>query len=254
MSDVVDRSKTEASLAREISKISAPALRKLITALGDPPSLNNVPDSFWKDYSAGMRAALETRLQEIYVAQAHTMADEHDISASVTWDLINQDGADWASAYSFELVKGITETTKTGLQDIISTAIEKAQPLSEVRAAIEPLFGPDRMSVIATTELTRAAGEGEMATVAQMAKQGVTMVPVWMDREDGIVCKDICDPLNDVTGEMIDGEWQFLNPLDGEYYTFPGHPSCRCALGWEFATADDEAAAKTIKWSKIHYG
>jgi hypothetical protein len=235
LSDVANRDRLEAALAQQLAKISTPALRKLITALGSPPSLNNVPDSFWSAYSADLRATLETSLADIYVAQAHTMATEHGITTSVSWDLINQDAADWARAYSFELVKEHTDYTVSRLQDIISTGIEKAQPLSEIQAAVGAVFGADRMAVIATTELTRAAAEGEIAVVAQMADAGVGMVPIWMTREDRDVCKEICAPLNGVRGEMIDGVWQFLNPDDGEYYTIPAHPNDRCSLGWEFA-------------------
>lgn len=224
MSDVANRDRTEAALARELAKISAPALRKLLAALGQPPSLNNVPDSFWANYSADLRAVLETTLQDIYTAQVHTMATEHDITASVNWNLVNKDAADWARAYSYELVKGITDTTTTALQDIISKAIEQAQPLSEIQANIEPLFGADRAATIATTELTRAASESEASVVSQMAEQGVVMRAIWLSRNDEITCP-ICgdDGLN---GIVADADNQFQS-RDGDTYDLPpAHPNC----------------------------
>ena len=229
MSDIINRDRTEAALAREIAKISAPALRKLLAALGSPPSLNNVPDAFWVSYSASLRATLETALQTIYSDQAQTLATEHSITASVNWNLINTDAAEWARAYSYELVKGIQSTTTSALQDIISKAIETAQPIEAVRAAIESLFGSDRAAMIATTELTRAAAEGEAATVAQLADNGVVMVGIWVTREDEIVC-DICGALNNK--RQSDGAFE----ADGETYDMPpAHPNCRCSIGWEFA-------------------
>lgn len=230
MSDVANRDRTESALAREIAKISAPALRKLLAALGSPPSLNNVPDAFWASYSASLRATLETALQTIYTDQAQTLATEHDITASVNWSLINTDAAEWANRYSYELVRGITATTKEALQTIIKDAIEQAQPLSDIRAAIEPLFGADRAAVIATTELTRSASEGEASVVAQLADNGVVMVGIWMTREDEIVC-EICGALNNK--RQNDGMFE----ADGETYDMPpAHPNCRCAVGWEFAS------------------
>lgn len=236
MSDITNRNRIESALAREIAKINAPALRKLITALGDPPSLNNVPDSFWTNYSAEMRAVLNTMLQQIYVTQAETMASEHGITASVNWNQINQDAADWASGYSFELVKGINETTTSALQSIISKGIEQTQTVGEITAAIRDslLFSPERASMIATTELTRAAAEGEAATVAQIADNGIALVPIWMNREDNLVCP-VCLSLDGVTGEMVNGAWSFHCNYNGEDYGLPpdSHPNCRCAIGWK---------------------
>lgn len=233
MSDVPNRSRIEATLAREIAKISAPALRKLLAALGDPPSLNNVPDSFWRDYEAELRAVLSDALQAIYADQAQTMAREASLTASVNWNQVNQVAADWAQGYSFELVKGIEQTTQAALQTIISKGIEQTLPLSEIRMSIEQvagqLFGPDRAAVIATTELTRAAAEGEAATVAQLADAGVNMTGIWMTREDEIVC-DVCGALDGKrqTGGMFEA--------DGEFYDMPpAHPNCRCSIGWEMA-------------------
>jgi len=218
MAELADRDKLEASLARELAKLAAPQVGKLIAALGDPPKLSNVSDSFWKDYGADLKAALSTALTKVYIQQAQGLVDQ--ASADVNWDQINQDAADWASAYSFELVKGITDTTKESLQGIVKDAIEQSQPLEDVRAAIEPLFGPSRAATIATTELTRAASEGESAVVDTLKDQGVDMVGTWMTREDELVCP-IC---GDLDGTEVDPD-----------NLPPAHPNCRCSVGWEIA-------------------
>ena len=222
MPELANRDKLESSLARELAKIGGANVRKLLSELGSPPSLSNVSDTFWTRYGAQLTSALNTALQAAYLQQAQVMMDE--TSVGVDWAQVNQAAADWAHTYTFDLVKGINQHTQDALQTVISKAIEQAQPLEVVRANIEAiapqLFGPVRAATIATTELTRAAAQGEAGTVAQIMAQGVTMNAVWHTREDEKVCP--------VCGDL-DGQTVAADALP------PAHPNCRCSVGWVMA-------------------
>ena len=72
--------------------------------------------------------------------------------------------------------------------------------------------------MIARTEVTRAAVEGERALVKEtndiVSQHGIDpMVPIWQTRNDEIVCP-ICGPKHNK--EIKDGEYP------------PAHPRCRC--------------------------
>jgi len=84
------------------------------------------------------------------------------------------------------------------------------------------MFGAERAEIIAITETTRAAVEGERGVIAELEQHGIRMYPVWMTRNDELVCP-ICAPRN---GKPI----QPGNETNGEYP--PAHPRCRCGVGW----------------------
>ena len=167
---------------------------------------------------------------KVYLQQAEEMLNQ--TSAGIDWALVNKDAAAWASRYTFDLVKDVTEHTRDSLQSIISGAITNSLPLEQVRAQIEPLFGPVRAESIATTELTRAASQAEAETVARLKEQDVKMVPTWYTRDDEKVCP-VCGGLYEQVGELVNGEWQFTHPDTNDVYGLPpAHPRCRCSPAW----------------------
>jgi SPP1 gp7 family putative phage head morphogenesis protein len=230
MADLVNRDKLEADLARELAKTGGTQLRALVKELGDPPSLSNVSDDFWGKYGASLTSALNTWLTKVYLQQAEQMTK--DAGIGVDWALVNKDAAEWASSYTFDLVKGITDNTRDSLQSIISGAITNSLPLADVREQIEPLFGPVRAEMIATTEITRASSEGEAATVDRLAEQGIQMRATWLTREDEKVCP-ICGSLD---GTQADDNGVFTSEDGDDYDMPPAHPNCRCSLAWEIVT------------------
>ena len=230
MSDVPNRSALEASLARALAKLSKAQQAALLKELGDPPSLSNVSDTFWARYGAELTSALNTVLQRVYEDQAVTLGKDYAVTGAVDWSLVNRDAADWAAQYTFDLVRGITETTQTQLQDIISTGIEQSQTLEQVQSAIQDslLFSPVRAEMIAVTELTRAAAEGESAMVATLGDTGVDLRATWNTAEDEHVCS-ICGSLDQ---QQAGDDGNFTDDEGNTYDMPPAHPRCRCGLGW----------------------
>lgn len=241
MPDLNNRTKLESDLARELARLGSTQLRALLQELGNPPSLSNVSDTFWSRYTAGLTSALNTFLQKVYVQQAEQLAGQ--VSTAVDWTLVNKDAAEWAKKYTYDLVKELRDTTRTAvdaglqilqkqLQDTISQGIEQSLTLADIRAQLEPTFGPVRAEMIATTEITRATDLGEAAAVDRLKERGVEMEPEWQTREDETVCPT-CLGLDGVIGRLIDGVWMFKHKETGELYELgPAHPRCRCPKGW----------------------
>jgi hypothetical protein len=136
----------------------------------------------------------------------------------ITFDIavINDRALEWAMQYSYELIKGISETTQKLVSKGITAFIETpGMTVGELRSLLAPAFGDTRADMIATTEVTRAYTQGTQITQAQLAKAGVQMQRIWNTSGDERVCS-ICSPLND----KPESEWGGVG--------LPGHVNCRC--------------------------
>jgi tryptophan synthase beta subunit len=67
----------------------------------------------------------------------------------------------WAKDYTYQLVNGLTQTSQTALQSVMSDFLSTVGMTREqVVQALAPTFGVARAEVIAVTETTRAAAAG----------------------------------------------------------------------------------------------
>ena len=138
---------------------------------------------------------------------------------TVDWELANAGAAEWARLYGSNLVNNITGTTLSRLQNEIAGFIENGENMGQLTARLEPLFGPERADLIASTEVTRAFAEGNMTA---WRESGIIQRREWRTSNDEIVCL-ICGPLNGkITG--LD------EPFPGGVDSPPAHPRCRCWL------------------------
>ena len=224
---VPNRDALERELARALAGINADALRAVTDALGDPPSLSNVPDSVWRQYGDRLREELRAKLEAIYTEQARALADDlgKTPGAAVDWSLVNERARDWAASYSFELVRGVVDTTTGGvndalqraLQDAISRGVGEHLTRGEISDALMPLFGPTRAEMIAITEVTRASAQGEAGLVEELKGAGFDLIAVWNTSADDAVCP-VC------------GEYDGTEQGDGWDELPPAHPGCRCFI------------------------
>jgi hypothetical protein len=205
---------------------------KVMPMLGDPPRLENIPASFWE--GAGIEFTRQVRpvLEEVFMQQAADMIQT--VPIGVDWALVNTGAVEWARKYTFELVKGINETTREALGKIIGEAFEKDLTRAELEQLIGELYNPIRSEMIAITEVTRASNEGTTEIRKELSEQGIEMIPVWNTRNDELVC-DICGPLNDQKADHFtdDGEPVWIHPETGEEIEHTPHPRCRCSYGLE---------------------
>ena len=231
MGDVADRDEKEAMLARVLGLEFNKARIKLMALI---PALEafvrEVSPEFWNEHSTALRSGIAPLLAKFFLDQAEDMLDDYAF-LGVDWGLVNTAAADWARKYTFDLVKGITDTSRATLQKLIPQFFENQWTQGQLREALSPLFGVVRAEMIARTEVTRAAAQGEEETARLLAEQGIQMIPVWNTREDEIVCP-ICgkDGLSQRKADGVNGEGRPYWTLDGVEYTMPAHPRCRC---WE---------------------
>ena len=216
MPELPGRSKYERDLTRLMARLLSAYAGRLLELLGDPPNLNNLPPDFWQNESEIMVAALRPFLEQVYLDAARAMMGT-TVSA-VDWALVNQAAVDWASSYTFNLIQGLFQTDIAALQRALAAYFQAPTTMGELTARIlQIVASPVRAEMIAVTEVTRAASEGEQAIAAGLAKQGINMIPYWNTNRDELVCP-VCEPRNDqeITGGMFP----------------PAHPRCRCWVNY----------------------
>ena len=218
-----DRDAWERTLAREASKLGAQSLEALMEELGDPPDLTKVPASFWDSQNALLLAARAPMLQDVYMASAEAALDLSPVG--VDWVVMNQNAVTWANQYGYELVQGLTRTQRDLVREAVGNFFTQDQSLADLRHRLEGAFGTVRADMIATTEVTRAATEGERALVDLLREQGLDFRDIWETAADEIVCP-ICQPLN---GAVRDPSGWYIHPEMGIAFGGPpAHPRCRC--------------------------
>jgi hypothetical protein len=213
--DVPSRESLERLLGRKLGELNRVQLAKIIENLGDPPRIENILTSFWDDAGKELLGVLTPFLQKLYLTQAAEFLGSQSIG--VDWALINQAASNWATSYSFNLVSGITQSTMTALQTAISNYYQTSQTMGTLTETLTGLYGPVRAEMIAVTEITRAASQGELDTVAQILKDNPSLEAsaIWQTNKDNKVCP-ICGPR------------QGKRQGDGWSDPPPAHPRCRC--------------------------
>lgn len=211
MVDLPKREDWEVLLAQRVAGMFGTIRRELLDLLGDPPVYENISPEVWAALQRRLEGAILPVLVEVYEAQVGALAES--VGYSFDMDVINTAAQGWARSYTFELVRGITDTTKRNLQTIVSNFYERGVTMGDTRAEIAKLFGPVRADMIAQTEVTRASTQGELAGARALNAAGVVTVSIHQTNADDRVCP-ICGPRDGVVIE------------DGRYP--PLHVGCRC--------------------------
>jgi hypothetical protein len=220
MADFRNRAEWEKKLADALGKLGDAQRKRLLTALGDPPDPNRLTAEIWQTLSAEMQAELRPMLERVYLDSAEQLLRAVP-SVGVDWALVNRRAAEWAKQYTFDLVRGINDNTRAALQEKVSAFYTERLTLSKLRESLEPLYGPVRAEIIAATETTRAAVNGELGVVNELRQAGIAMMAIWNTSNDDIVCP-LCGPRN----QKRQG--------DGWSDPPPAHPRCRCWLNHTF--------------------
>jgi len=212
MPDIPNRDELERQLTRIMARLLSAYGGRLLEKLGDPPNINNLSPEFWENESQIMLEALRPFLENVYLDAAKTLMAA--TPSAVDWALVNEAAVKWASGYAFDLIKGINSTTVQTLQSTLAAYFQHPTTIGQLEARIlEMVASPIRAEMIAVTEITRAASEGEQEIARGLAQQGIEMTPIWQTNNDDIVCPE-CGPRHDQ--EITDGEYP------------PLHPRCRC--------------------------
>lgn len=167
--------------------------------------------------SGGVRAILRASLEQGSSLGATVALDTLErIGMSFDWTLAHDRAAKWASQYSYDLVRGINQTTQGRLQTAVDDWFREPTTIRDLQRELEPTFGKRRARLIAQTETTRAAHEGSVAGYEQ---SGVVAEMEWVTVNDERVCPQ-CGPL--------DGKRASLRGNFEGGAGVPAHPGCRC--------------------------
>lgn len=154
-----------------------------------------------------------------------------NVGINLSYGPVNRFAVEWAQQYTFDLVSRIDESTGRQLGNAVAGWIQRGDALPSLVRDLEPLFGPVRAEMIASTETTRAFAEGSLIGYRQTP---VVVGVEFLTAADERVCP-ICRPLNGERGNM---EGQFVHPggegnatrYEGRTFIVPCHVRCRCRL------------------------
>ncbi len=233
------RAQFELALTQALAEAWAGRADDVLAALGNPPDFARLPAELWAQFDEETRAAIEPLLIDARLKSADALARSAGVSGAINWTLANERAATAARRYAFDLVRGITDTTRDTLRRQVSGFVKDPdQDLQSLGQEIARTFGPVRGEMIATTEVTRAAAQGEwdlLSEIRTLDPQAM-VAQVWQTSNDESVCP-ICAPLNGVRR----GATGYQHPDSGEIYDAPpAHPRCRCAVATQLATSLEE--------------
>jgi len=177
------------------------------------------PAAYWTAERAALTAALLPAIEATVMAGAQAAVAELEaiMGIGVDWALINEAALEWARTYTFDLVKGVTETSRNLLQTQLANWIEAGESLPQMWKRLDPIYGPVRAKMIGTTEVTRAFAQGnELAWRESRVISGKK----WHSALDERVCP-ICGSLH---GEVV----PIGQPFSDGSMNPPSHVNCRC--------------------------
>jgi len=191
-------------------------------------------DAFWAAEDARLWAAVRSTFED--VAQENAIAMAVRLGADdAMWRMVNESMLAWVGDYytnadagTFGSIPNLNLTSRTQFAQVFEQwnrgELEVGtteQGLPQLVQALEPVFGPVRSEVIASTETTRVFTEATLA--AGNANPTITRYR-WRAVADERVCP-ICGPLHNTTVAKGAGfRWG-----NGAGYP-PAHPNCRCQI------------------------
>jgi hypothetical protein len=180
-----------------------------------------------------LRAAIQPELAQMVVGEALSVSA--DVGIIFDPAIINTEALQWAREYSYELVSGLTNTTRNQISQVVQSFVETpGMTQGDITKLLEPAFGPVRAEMIATTEVTRSYAAATNEIQRQVNQTGLQMTRIWQTQNDELVC-DICGPLN----QRPEADWRAEYP-DGP----PAHPNCRCGI--TLTAAPEEAIRERV--------
>lgn len=215
--DFSGRSKAEQRLAKRLAGLGQEVYQEIIDLLGDPPDISKLTPDVWRDIERRYTGAVRPELEKVFLEALDELVEA--LGFAIDWEVANTAAADWARGYTFDLVTGITDTSRTMLQQAVSDFFEQALSIDDLRDKISGIYGPVRAEMIAVTEVTRAVAESGKLAAAELEKQGVKMQAIHNTSNDGHVCP-VCAPRNQ-------------QPIEADDQYPPLHIRCRCWPSYE---------------------
>ncbi len=202
----------------------------------------------WHAEEERLRLALVELLTELWGgALAAAAAEIAALVEQVDWTVFDSLAANLAETWICPKIKDLTAATRQQLGQTIAQWIRSPDDfptlVERVRRLVPTNPYPrvrDRAQLIAATEVTAIYAESRDAELRAAGLRHSR----WVTAQDELVCP-ICRALGQADdglgarGDAATG--RYLNPDDGQLYTMPGHPGCRC---WK--TADTRELEEAI--------
>lgn len=219
--DEAERKRLDAVIANAEQRIAATLAGQLHRLSdGSPATVAGAMQNF--EHGEELRLALFEELVLGVDAGAGVASETlARIGAGFDLTLVHEQAQQWARGYSYDLVRGINNTTRQLLQTAVGDWIGQSRPLSDLVAAVQPAFGANRAKAVAFTETTRAFAEGNILAFEQ---SGVVDRFEWATARDERVCP-IC---GGYAGKQF--------ALRGDVRP-PAHVGCRC---WTLPVVPEE--------------
>jgi len=172
-----------------------------------------------------LRAAVMPEISNLVLDSALRLSVDTGISFDPS--VINTEALRWAREYSYELVTGLTNTTRNQLQEAFTAFTETpGMTIGDIQKLIEPAFGPVRSDMIAVTETTRAYSMATNRTAELLRQETpeLTVTRVVNTLQDEFVCPR-CGPLEGAPESVWAAEFPNGPPF---------HVNCRCSTSIRF--------------------
>lgn len=184
-----------------------------------------LPNDFWEQVARNAREATAELIMATLLAGAAGGIElmPGALQQLVSWDVLNTQVLEFIRQYQFDLISGITATTRRQVSGALDAWVRSGDALPVLEAQLETVFGKVRAEMIASTEVTRAYAEGNMMA---WDSTGLIGARRWNTANDERVCP-ICGPLHNQTALM---NVPFVSDSGEMHEAPPAHIRCRCWL------------------------
>lgn len=178
-----------------------------------------------------MRDGLYYNILEALVMGGGHLVDDIGIPLTIAFNLDNPLAVGYAAANAARQVTRINDTTREGINRIITAALENGTPWTKVQKELREAyeFSRKRARNIAVYEMGDAYEAGKRTAAEEMRAQGLVMEKSWISAGDSKVRPE--HKANQAAG-WIGMDEAF--PGDGAQRS-PTDPGCRCATVYRMA-------------------
>lgn len=204
-------------------------------------TLPSLPPGFWEDERRRLLAILGPKITQ--AAQMGVQLAATKAGIGLNMELANQAAADWARAYTDDLLAYLGTTSEKLVGDALAAWIETpGSTMGDLVNNLAPKFGGNvgRADLIAVTEVTRAVANGEMLTYQS---NGIERWR-WNTNRDDLVCP-VCLPLN---GKVVEIGQPFGIFRGKTFNSPPCHPGCRC---WQSPVVGNRQSQNRQFWPGV---
>lgn len=206
------KERAERELAASLAALLDDQYEDLLVQLSQTTTPQVPQFGWWEEWQVAMVGALGLSMFQISENAALSMAEYTGIA--VDYDAILNAAQGWSSQYSFDLVRGINDTSRAALQDLLQDFYSGSIDFDTLEAMLSSRYGATRAASIATTEVTRAWEQGVDMYQTELEGLGLDVDRIWHCEPDAC---PLCSPYD---GVLESEGWD-----DGEP---PLHPNCAC--------------------------